>query len=323
MKRIREGTPSKVDKLKDLQEKMGKDLDAKIALLTGALGNVKCGSPKDLRDSMVDIMKKFVIPVLESQGTTTSDLITEVIALETKVEALEEEQAMCKERVKDVENCREKNDVKQSRKDMVEKVAVSAKQFKIMDIDFEKEISDRKELMAAAKEKMAAKIRSERKGRYDELVRKATVQVLARATTKRKQQDSGSEVWTAPILFTVEDREERWELEDMLRQCKVHPTFHWNREMVGLVKEMRTTLADKYDDKHYIRIRPEERDGKWKIKADVRKKEGTEKFRLGATWDVPPMCPEVRKKNPGWLKPTWAQRVSGEPTEAAPVAMEN
>ncbi len=83
--------------------------------------------------------------------------------------------------------------------------------------------------------------------------------------------------------------------------------------MVGLVKDMRNSLKDKFDDKHYIRIRPEERDGKWRIKADVKAKEGTDRFRLGATWEIPPMCLDVRKKNPGWVTPTWVQVTAGQP----------
>jgi hypothetical protein len=264
---------------------------------------------KDLKENLVDVLKKCIAPILEQQCTTTSDLISEIIILENKVDEMKEEQDLLKDRIKDLENCRERNDVKASRKEMTEKVAVSAKQFKLLDLDFEKEISDRKELANKAMEKVKDKIRADKKARYEELIRKATVQVLARATTKRKEQDSDKEIWTAPVLFTVDDRETRWELEDILRQCKVHPTFHWNREMVGLVKEMRSSLKDKYDDKHYIRIRPEEKDGKWRIKADVRPRDSTEKFKLGATWDVPPMCPDIRKAAPGWVTPTWAQVV--------------
>jgi hypothetical protein len=103
----------------------------------------------------------------------------------------------------------------------------------------------------------------------------------------------------------VDDRENRWELEDLLRQSKVYLAFHWGRDMVG------SSLKERYDDKPYIRIRPEERDGKWRIKADVKPKDGNERFHLGATWEIPPMCLEVRKKNPGWVSPTWAQVVAG------------
>ncbi len=75
------------------------------------------------------------------------------------------------DRVMDLENCREKNEVKVCRK---EKVAISAKRFMVLDIDFSKEIMDN-----VAQEKMMDKIRSDKKARYD--------QVLARATVKRKQ----------------------------------------------------------------------------------------------------------------------------------------
>ncbi len=63
-KRIREGTPCKTEKFKILQEKMGKDFEAKIANLNGALGNVKHGSMKDLKENVVEIFKKFMIPVI-------------------------------------------------------------------------------------------------------------------------------------------------------------------------------------------------------------------------------------------------------------------
>jgi hypothetical protein len=304
----------KESKFKHLQDKMGKDLETKIANLTGALGNVKGDKIKDLKDSFIDVMKKFVMSVIEAHGTMVSDLISQIMELESRVEETQDELMASKERVKDLENCREKSDVKLSRKEMTEKVAASARQFKILDVDFGKEMNDRKELVNAAKEKIGLKVRSDKRARYEELIRKASFQVLSKATTKRKEQDSDKDIWTAPILVSLDDRENRWELEDLLRQSKVYPTFHWGRDMIGLVKDMRTSIKEKYDDKYYIRIRPEERDGKWRIKADVKAKDSTDKFRLGATWDVPPMCPEVRKKNPGWITPTWAQ-IAGQQAE--------
>jgi hypothetical protein len=49
-----------------------------------------------------------------------------------------------------------------------------------------------------------------------------------------------------------------------------------------------------------------ERDGKVKLRADIKAKEGAGKFSTKATWEAPPMCPEVRKKARDHLKPTWA-----------------
>jgi hypothetical protein len=84
-KRSREGTPLKENKFKHLQEKMGKDLEGRLANLTGALGNVKKDKIKDLKDSILEVMKKFVVPVLEAQGTMVSDLISQIIELETRL----------------------------------------------------------------------------------------------------------------------------------------------------------------------------------------------------------------------------------------------
>jgi muconolactone delta-isomerase len=51
------------------------------------------------------------------------------------------------------------------------------------------------------KEKMSESVRADKKARYEELVRHASLQVLARV----------------PILFAVDDHEARRELEDLLR----------------------------------------------------------------------------------------------------------
>jgi hypothetical protein len=288
------------------------DLEAKITGINGIIanmGSMKGSNTKDFKEALVEILSKFIVPTLTDQGSLISDPIKGMIGLEDRINGLLEAKEKDTERIKLLETCRESIELKGSKKEMTEKVAVASKQFKIMDVDFGKEYTDRKVLIATAKEKMAEKIRSDKKSRYEDLVKNALMQVLARATTKRKDQGGSNEIWTAPILVTVEDRETRWELEDILRSCHVHPTFHWNREMVGLVKEMRGSIKEKYpEDKLFIRVRPEERDGRRKIKADVKAREGEgNRFRLGATWDVPPMCANVRKADPGWVKPTWAQ----------------
>ena len=38
----------------------------------------------------------------------------------------------------------------------------------------------------------------------------------------------------------------------------------------------------------YIRIRPEEREGRFQIKGDVKDKKGGDRFRTLARWDIPP-----------------------------------
>ncbi len=54
----------------------------------------------------------FMILVMEDQGNTVSDLVTEIIRLEDKIADLEDCPAHEKDRVSNLENCRENGDVK-------------------------------------------------------------------------------------------------------------------------------------------------------------------------------------------------------------------
>jgi hypothetical protein len=77
------------------------------------------------------------------------------------------------------------------------------------------------------------------------------------------------------------------------------------------VKEMRTKISAEFpEDKYMVRIRPEERAGNWQIKADVKPREGKERFKLGATWAIPPLDSAIRDQIDDWAKPKLAQKPS-------------
>jgi hypothetical protein len=73
-----------------------------------------------------------------------------------------EDKARDVERIKMLEQCRESGELKSSRKEMTERVTVASRQFMVMDVDFGTEITDRKELIALAKTKMADKVRADK-----------------------------------------------------------------------------------------------------------------------------------------------------------------
>jgi hypothetical protein len=76
------------------------------------------------------------------------------------------------------------------------------------------------------------------------------------------------------------------------------------------VKEMRTKINTEFpEDKFMVRIRPEERAGNWQIKA-VKPREGKERFKLGATWAIPPLDSAIRDQIEDWAKPKLAQKPS-------------
>jgi hypothetical protein len=115
---------------------------------------------------------------------------------------------------------------------------------------------------------------------------------------------------------TIEDRDSRWQVEDALRKSKVYPSFHWPREMVDNVKAYRQVIERMgfSDKEYYVRIRPEHRDGSWRIKADAKcKADGTNgKFAPVAAFDLPPLDPELRTLCDSWLKPVWVSRMVTE-----------
>jgi hypothetical protein len=53
--------------------------------------------------------------------------------------------------------------------------------------------------MSVAEEKVADKVRSDQKAKHDELIRHATLQVLSKATRKRKERGTEMEIWTVPL----------------------------------------------------------------------------------------------------------------------------
>jgi hypothetical protein len=135
----------------------------------------------------------------------------------------------------------------------------------------------------------------------------AKILPVGRKTTKRDT-DEG-ETWTVPVLVRIEDRETRWKAEDTLRKSNVHPAFHWPQGMLPYVKQYRKDLLDSgiSDKDNYIRIRPEDRFGKLRIRGDVKPKAGG-KFTARAYWDIPPMDAGLLTGNPALTKPQWVKQ---------------
>ena len=203
---------------------------------------------------------------------------------------------------------------------MGKKMEVAVTQVKLLDIDFGRCIDDHKEMLKVAKEAIAANVRSDCKEKYDNLVQQAVVQVLARQTSKRKNFGGDSEIWTAPVILTIQERAARWDMEEVLRKSKMFPTFHWPKEFLEPMKKIKEELKSGgvNDATHYVRIRPEVRDGKWRIRADTKPKTGDGKFALKATWPIMAADSGIRDRDKNWAKPSWAEVAGGK--KSAPAA---
>jgi len=268
---------------------------------------------KPLGKAVSKLMRGPVMDFLKYQANVVSDLCKKVQDLEDRqVKAADREKDQ-QEKLVEIERFRETNVVRASRAEMAAKLEVATTQVKLLDVDYDAHTTDPKELVQVAKAKLKARVMAKDQDRYQELVQKAVVQVLARQTSKRKARDDGRDIWTAPIVLTMQEKHARWEMEDLLRRSKIYPTFHWPKEFLGPMKEMREVLKKKVDESTtYVRMRPAFNEGKWRIRADVKPKEGQGKFVHMATWDVPPIDSDVRERVPRWAEPmSWASVVAG------------
>jgi hypothetical protein len=318
-KRRRISTPKKTGE-SDFLARISDSTNTAKAELGAALKNIKVGKITDIRDSLVSIFSDQVTSWFESQASIMSDLVARQDDLETENNELRDEADKLRDKVCELEKKKDTDEVKTSRMGMEAKVKEASLQVKIMDLDFGKEISDRKELQDKAAEIVKDRVRSDLKDRYDALCRKATRTVLARQTTKHKIGDK--DIWTAPVLMGFQDRTDKWELEDLLRKSKLFPAYHWPKEMLEPVKQFRKVVRDSgvSEAESYIRIRPAERDGKFRIRAEVKPKEGNGKFTPLATWDIPPLDVNVRQKTPDWDKPVWNAKKGDSNTRPPPTS---
>jgi len=237
-----------------------------------------------------------------------SDLCKKVSDLEALLERAGEREVKNCERLEAMERIRESVSIKASRAEMAAKMEHAVTQVKLLDLSLDTQTDDRKVLLHAVTHRLKAKVMAADQPRYDELMRKAQLQVLANKSTKRKRREDGVEIWTAPVVLEIKDRETRWEMEDLLRRSRIFPTFHWPKEFLDPMRKMREELKKKVDEEtHYVRIRPVQSEGKWRIRADVRPKEGNARFSTMATWEMPPLDAAIREKLPDWFKPNWAE----------------
>jgi hypothetical protein len=312
--RVETGSPSK--------EMVGVDWHGRIAddteWIKGKIGTAALGIKSDKVVSLAESFNNFLtvtlVEIVERQASTNSDLCTEVMRLNAENQALKGKITKQEENIDNVKACKEKVEVKASKKEMEEKVRFATTQVKLTNIDFGKAIEDRKELLNVAKETIRNKVRSDLKKEYDERIRAASVRILASKTFKA--QVDGKDIWTAPVIITIADKESRWSVENCLRGSKLYPSFHWPKEMLDNIKVFRKQVKDMGfpDTTHYIRIRPEERDGQWRIRADVKPKEGDGRFVSVASFEIPPLDDSLKTNCAGWQNPVWKRpNVSAEP----------
>ena len=182
------------------------------------------------------------------------------------------------------------------------KLVTSMSQTKIMDISFGRQLEDKGEIARQAIRIIREDVRTNEVGWYDEIIRRSRVTVLGKATVMAN--NGNGEYYTVPILVSCKDRNDKWDLEGIVRRAGYYPSFHWPQEIMEFVKEARKEIVKLgfSEEVHYIRIRPEIHEGKVQIRGDVKPKSGGS-FRAKAVWAAPPACKDYWPQVPNLLKP--------------------
>jgi hypothetical protein len=90
-------------------------------------------------------------------------------------------------------------------------------------------------------------------------------------------------------LLECQNRIDAGDLDVILKKAGYFSTFHWPQEMIEFVNGVREEVRKMgyKDQTHYIRVRPEERNGSIQIRADVKERNGG-RFVPKAVWQCPP-----------------------------------
>ena len=206
-----------------------------------------------------------------------------------RIERVEEKAKETEVRVEAASNARERQRRKESEAAMKDRIRQADRQIKIMDIDFARPLSNRRDIVERTIGYMKEDVILSDRKRFDILINRTRLIVLGRETSQTMHQ--GERIHTVPVLLECRNEGDKMELEDILRNCQWFNTFHWPVECMPFVKEVRNEVRRMgyEDESHYVRIRPETRDSVLQIRGDVKEKREGAKFRTLAIWDVPPI----------------------------------
>ena len=194
--------------------------------------------------------------------------------VETKVEA--------------ARSARDRGVRKESVQLMKDKITFSNRQLKFVDIDYGRQTNDKREIIDKTIGYMREDVNISDRKRLDILIRRTKFIVLGKGTVARTLE--GQQIYSVPVLLELRTEADKVEMEDIMRSVHWYSVYHWPVECVEFVKEARSVIrGDGHSNVNsYVKIRPEEREGRMQIKAEVKERREGAKFRLVAVWEVPP-----------------------------------
>ena len=182
-----------------------------------------------------------------------------------------------------------RNRVRESIKDMEKVVDESQCCLKLLNVDVGRATDNRRDIVRSTIEEVRNYVKEDDLRRFDQVIRRTRIVILGKATSRWENNDGSG--FSVPTLFQCRDGRDREELESIVRSAGYFPSFHWPKEAMefvnGVREEVRKQGVSTADN--YFRIRPERRDGRTRVKVEVKPKNGTGRFTLKGVWCCPPL----------------------------------
>jgi len=205
-----------------------------------------------------------------------------------RLDRIEERLKDSEDRLEGMRQDRERRRKKESVREMEDKIRHSNRQTKVLDMDMGGRLRDRREIVDKVLRNIKEGAKVADRMEIDKVLKNTRVIVLGKETETRTVNQKTIE--TVPILLECRTETDRKVIEDVLKGAGMFPVHYWPTECLDFVRNVREVVRKMgyMEEDYYIRIRPEEKDGRIVIRGDVKDRKGGDSFRKVALWDVPP-----------------------------------
>ena len=193
--------------------------------------------------------------------------------VELRVATMEESIRDTREKMENMKQAKERSARKESSQVLTDKLRQADKQLKYLDIDSGRVTNSRREIVEKAISFMKEDVALADRKRLDTVLKRTKFIILGKETKVREVEDQ--RIYTVPIMLEFKTEGDKVEVEELLKTVGWFPVYHWPVECLDFIKEARAEVrAMGYtENSHYIKVRPEWREGRMELKAEVKRAE--------------------------------------------------
>ena len=250
---------------------------------------------ESIRTATVDGLK-VMVEAMEAVMNGLSDAVQkDRLGSERVEEQLKSRITNVEQRVQETENklevlkrSKDRQVWKESVQAMTKKIGLGDRQLKYVDIDYGRVTNSKREIVEKTIAYMKEDVGQDGGRRLEVIMRRTRFILLGKETVLRTLDDQN--IYTVPVLLEFRSVNDKVEVEEMLREVGWYPVYHWPKECMEFVKDARLEVRRMgfQEDRYFVKIRPDWRDGAMEIRGEVKENRAGGKFRTVAIWDVPP-----------------------------------